>query len=236
MNHPLQTILDEIDARHRVGERPVVIFDLDGTLYDNRPRTIRIVHALAASLPPEHDRDAAIIRTLGPNDLRYRLEDTLRPLGVSEEVITMAKKRWFTRFFTDTACADDVPVRGAAPFVQRCFHRGATVVYLTGRDIPGMLVGTVRTLRDDGFPIGQPRVELVLKPTFEEDDTGFKRRMLDPMNELGTIVATFENEPGNANLFHHRWPESFAVLLDTQSAPGAPPLEPACIRVPDFSL
>ncbi|MBK6528409.1 MAG: HAD family hydrolase [Deltaproteobacteria bacterium] len=79
MNHPLQTILDEIDARHRAGERPVVIFDLDGTLYDNRPRTIRIVHALAASLPAEHDRDAAIIRTLGPNDLRYRLEDTLRP-------------------------------------------------------------------------------------------------------------------------------------------------------------
>ena len=229
-------ILDEIDARHRAGERPVVIFDLDGTLYDNRPRTIRIVHALAASLPIEHDRDAAILRTLGPNDLRYRLEDTLRPLDVSEEVITLAKKRWFSRFFTDSACADDVPVRGAAPFVQRCFHRGATVVYLTGRDIPGMLVGTVRTLRDDGFPIGQPRVELVLKPTFEEDDTGFKRRMLDPMNELGTIVATFENEPGNANLFHHRWPDRNAVLLDTQSAPGAPPLDPACIRVPDFSL
>ncbi|MDO9019314.1 MAG: HAD family hydrolase [Deltaproteobacteria bacterium] len=236
MNHPLQTILDEIDARHRAGERPVVIFDLDGTLYDNRPRTIRIVHALAAALPPECDRDAAIIRALGPGDLRYRLDDTLRPLGVSEDVITLAKERWFRRFFTDTACADDVPVRGAAPFVQRCFHRGATVVYLTGRDIPGMLVGTVRTLRDDGFPIGQPRVELVLKPTFEEDDTGFKRRMLDPMSELGTIVATFENEPGNCNLFHHRWPASHSVLIETQFAPGAPDLEPGCLRVPDFSL
>ena len=236
MNHPLQTILDEIDARHRAGERPVVIFDLDGTLSDNRPRTIRIVHALAASLPPECDRDAAIIRALGPGDLRYRLDDTLRPLGVSEDVITLAKERWFRRFFTDTACADDVPVRGAAPFVQRCFHRGATVVYLTGRDIPGMLVGTVRTLRDDGFPIGQPRVELVLKPTFEEDDTGFKRRMLDPMSELGTIVATFENEPGNCNLFRHRWPTSHSVLIETLFAPGAPPLEPGCLRVPDFSL
>ena len=236
VNHPLQTILDEIDARHRAGERPVVIFDLDGTLYDNRPRTIRIVHALAAALPPEQDRDANILRTLGPGDLGYRLEDTLRPRGVSEEVINLAKARWFSRFFTDAACADDVPVRGAAPFVQRCFHRGATVVYLTGRDIPGMLVGTVRTLRDDGFPIGQPRVELVLKPTFEEDDTRFKRRMLDPMSELGTIVATFENEPGNCNLFHQRWPSSHAVLLDTQSAPGAPPLESGCVRVPDFSL
>lgn len=236
MNSPLQTILDEIDARHRAGERPVVIFDLDGTLYDNRPRTIRIAHALAAALPPEHDRDAAIIRALVPSDLRYRLEDTLRPRGVSEDVIAMAKKRWFSRFFTDAACADDVPVRGAAPFVQRCFHRGATVVYLTGRDIPGMLVGTVRTLRDDGFPIGQPRVELVLKPTFEEDDTGFKRRMLGPMGELGTVVATFENEPGNCNLFKEHWPASHGVLIDTQHAPGAPELLPSCVRVPDFSL
>ncbi len=236
MTHPLQSILDAIDACQHAGERPVVIFDLDGTLYDNRPRTIRIVHAFAAALPPAHDREAAILRALGPGDLRYRLEDTLRPLGVSEAVIDQVKERWFRRFFTDTACADDVPLRGAAPFVQRCFRQGATVVYLTGRDIPGMLVGTVRTLRDDGFPIGQPRVELVLKPTFEEDDAGFKRRMLDPMSALGTVIATFENEPGNCNLFHHRWPDSHAVLIETQFAPGAPPLAPGCVRVPDFSL
>ena len=138
MNHPLQTILDEIDARHRAGERPVVIFDLDGTLYDNRPRTIRIVHALAASLPPECDRDAAIIRALGPGDLRYRLDDPLRPLGVSEDVITLAKERWFRRFFTDTACADDVPMRGAAPFVQRCS-------LLSSIECAGGSVATLRT-------------------------------------------------------------------------------------------
>ena len=234
MTHPLRAIVDAVATRR--AERPVLIFDLDGTLYDNRPRTLRIAHAFAASLGDGYARDAQIILGLSAQQLMYRLDDTLRAHGVSEDVVKLASRRWFERFFTDAACADDVPVRGAAPFVQRCFHRGATVVYLTGRDIPGMLVGTVRTLRDDGFPIGQPRVELVLKPTFEEDDTGFKRRMLDPMNELGTIVATFENEPANANLFHHRWPESHAVLLDTQSAPGAPPLEPACIRVPDFSL
>ena len=234
MTHPLRAIVDAVATRR--AERPVLIFDLDGTLYDNRPRTLRIAHAFAASLGDGYARDAQIILGLSAQQLMYRLDDTLRAHGVSEDVVKLASRRWFERFFTDAACADDVPVRGAAPFGQRCFHRGATVVYLTGRDIPGMLVGTVRTLRDDGFPIGQPRVELVLKPTFEEDDTGFKRRMLDPMNELGTIVATFENEPANANLFHHRWPESHAVLLDTQSAPGAPPLEPACIRVPDFSL
>lgn len=234
MKHPLRAILDEVEARR--AERPVVIFDLDGTLYDNRPRTIRIVHAFAASLPPEKAKDAAILRALRDAHLKYRLDDTLRPLGVSEETIDAATKRWRERFFTDAACADDVPHRGAVPFVRACFDRGATVVYLTGRDVPGMLVGTVRTLRDDGFPIGLPRISLVLKPTFEEPDTEFKVRMLPAMGELGHVVATFENEPGNANLFRRAWPDSHAVLVETQYAPGAPPLDEGCVRVPHFEI
>jgi hypothetical protein len=230
--HPLRAILHEIEKRR--AERPVVIFDLDGTLYDNRSRTLRILHAFAAGLEHEHARDAAVIRSLRVDSLLYRIEDTLGPRGVSAEVIERAKKQWAARFFTDAACADDVPVQGAVTFVRACHARGATVVYLTGRDVPGMLVGTVRTLRDDGFPIGMPRVELVFKPTFEEPDTDFKTRMLDAMDELGAVIATFENEPGNCNLFHRRWPRSHAVLVTTQHAPGAPPLAPGCLRVPHF--
>ena len=207
MEHPLSRILADVE-RHRA-ERPVVIFDLDGTLYDNRPRTIRILHAFAAALEHEHARDAAVIRALGPDDLSYLLDDTLLPRGVDKAVVERAKRVWFSRFFTDAACADDVPVRGAVPFARACYDRGATVVYLTGRDIPGMLVGTVRTLRDDGFPIGVPRTELVFKPTFE-------------------------NEPGNCNMFRARWPDSHAVLVTTQHAPGAPALHDACVRVPNF--
>lgn len=231
-DHPLQKILDDIERRR--AERPVVIFDLDGTLYDNRPRTLRILHAFAASLEHEHARDAAVIRSLAVDDLKYLIDDSLSPYNVKTEVVERAKKAWFSRFFTDTACADDVPVRGAVPFARACYNRGATVVYLTGRDIPGMLMGTVRTLRDDGFPIGVPRVELVFKPRFEDNDHAFKVASLDAMDELGTVIATFENEPGNCNMFHRRWPDSYAVLVTTQHAPGAPPLEGACIRVAHF--
>ncbi len=230
--HPLHRILTDIERLR--AERPVVIFDLDGTLYDNRPRTLRILHAFAASLEHEHARDAAVIRSLSIDDLSYLIDDTLLPRGVDPSVVARAKKAWNARFFTDAACADDIPVRGAVPFARACYDKGATVVYLTGRDIPGMLVGTVRTLRDDGFPVGMPRCELVLKPTFEENDTEFKRRVLDAMDELGRVVATFENEPGNCNLFAHRWPESLAVLVTTQHAPGAAPLEDIRLTIPDF--
>lgn len=234
MTHPLRAIVDAVATRR--AERPVLIFDLDGTLYDNRPRTLRIAHAFAASLGEGYARDAQIILGLSAQQLMYRLDDTLRAHGVSEEVVKLAARRWFERFFTDAACADDVPVRGAVRFVRTCYDLGATIVYLTGRDVPNMLVGTVRTLRDDGFPIGVPRIELVLKPRFEDDDTTFKVSVLDAMNELGAVVATFENEPGNANMFHGRWPAATAVLLETLHAPGAPECVPAVVKVPDFSL
>lgn len=230
----LRQILDAIE-QHRA-ERPVVLFDLDGTLYDNRPRTLRILHAFAAQLPPEHASDAQKIRSLTASDLRYRLEDTLGPMGVSPSVIEAARNVWRVKFFTDAACSDDVPVPGAVPFVRTCWNLGATVVYLTGRDIPGMLLGTSRTLRDDGFPIAIPRVELVMKPTFDEGDVAFKERLLGPLSELGRVVAAFDNEPANCNMFHRQWPEAFTVLLDTQRAPGAPPLAPGVFTVPTFEL
>jgi hypothetical protein len=230
----LQQILDTI---HRFrADRPVVLFDLDGTLYDNRPRTLRILHAFAAQLPAAHARDAQIIRTLASSDLTYRLEDTLGPRGVAPSVIEAARNAWRVRFFTDAACSDDVPVPGSVHFVRSCWELGATVVYLTGRDIPGMLLGTCRTIRDDGFPIAIPRVELVMKPTFEEGDTVFKERLLEPLGELGRVVASFDNEPANCNMFRRRWPEAHTVLLDTQKAPGAPPLEPGVVTVPSFEL
>ena len=227
-----RTILDAVGARRK--ERPVCIFDLDGTLYENRPRTLRILHAVAASLESEHRDDASTILALSWQDLAYRVEDSLRPRGVSEVVIDRCIAAWRKRFFTDTACSDDIPLRGAVRFVRQCYDRGATVVYLTGRDIPGMLVGTVRTLRDDGFPVGVPRTELVLKPTFEEPDIAFKQRMFDALDELGTVLATFENEPGNANKFLARWPSAYSVFVATQWAPGAPPIDDGVVRIADF--
>ena len=230
----LERILAAIET-HRA-ERPVVLFDLDGTLYDNRPRTLRILHAFAAQLPAPHALDGEKIRTLSYTQLKYRLDETLIPLGVAPSVIEAAAVAWRTRFFTDAACSDDIPVAGSVPFVRRCWDLGATVVYLTGRDIPGMLLGTSRTLRDDGFPLALPRVELVMKPTFEEGDTSFKERLLAPLSDLGRIVASFDNEPANCNLFTRYWPDALTVLLDTQKAPGAPPLEAGVETIPTFEM
>lgn len=233
-NPVLHEILASVNERR--AERPVLLFDLDGTLYDNRPRTLRILHAFAAQLTREHAYEAELLHRLTAGDLSYRLEDTLSSRGISTSVISSASAAWRARFFTDAACADDVPLEGAVRFVRRAYELGATVVYFTGRDVPNMLLGTVRTLRDDGFPVCLPRVELVMKPTFEETDAGFKSRLLDSLDTLGAIVAGFDNEPANCNLFAQRWPQGRHVLLDTLRSPEAPALDPRCTSVKTFAL
>ena len=47
-------------------------------------------------------------------------------------------------------------------------------MYLTGRDVPRMLEGTQKSLREHGFPLGQAGIELRLKPVAEWDDAEFK--------------------------------------------------------------
>ena len=65
-----------------------------------------------------------------------------------------------------------------------------------------MLCGT------GGFPVGLVRTMMVLKPDFETKDLAFKTEAADFISQTGTVVAGFDNEPGNCNLFLDKWPEA----------------------------
>ncbi|MCX7807543.1 MAG: haloacid dehalogenase-like hydrolase, partial [Deltaproteobacteria bacterium] len=113
---------------------------------------------------------------------------------------------------------------------------GATIVYLTGRDLHGMLIGTVTSLRDSGFPIGTVGVELVLKPDANLSDEAFKRGVLPELSRLGEVIAFFDNETANTNLAKELYPEATVVLLETQRVPYAPPAAPGVEVIADFRL
>ena len=122
-----------------------------------------------------------------------------------EELIKAASKYWFERFFTDAYQAHDIPMVGAPKFVNELYSEGATVVYLSGRDSPGMLVGCAASLREHGFPVGLTNTAIVLKPDFETPDPVFKEEACRFMAEMGEVVATIDNEPGNVNLFQRQF-------------------------------
>lgn len=216
---------------------PVVVFDLDGTIMDNRPRTAAILQELAAELHKEAHSAAEILAAAQAESLAYLLSDTLRKLGVDHpELVTRAESFWRERFFSDGYLKHDIAVAGSVELARACYDAGATIVYFTGRDLPFMSLGSFQSLRDLGFPIGVVGTELVCKPDAKIPDEAFKREEGPKIARIGKVVAAFDNEPGNCNAFLEMCPDADVVFVDTQHLPGAPPLAPRVHIVPDLAM
>ncbi len=223
-------------SEHTVGSTPpVVVFDLDGTLIDNRPRTSAILHELAGLWRQAEPETAAKLSAATPEKIPYHFRDTLASLGVTRaDLADSAFDYWKTHFFADPHIAHDVEVPGAAAFARACHAAGASLVYLTGRDLPQMGLGTFGSLRSLAFPIGVCGTELVLKPDPKMLDFEFKRSEAPKLARVGRIIASFDNEPENCNIFLRQFPDADSVLVDTQHAGGAPPLLAGVKVIPDF--
>jgi len=216
---------------------PVVVFDLDGTLMDNRPRTLAILQELATELHSEAHESASTLAKAEAEELAYLLADTLKKLGVEHpELVTRAESFWRERFFSDHYLKHDVAIAGAVEFARACYEAGAVLVYFTGRDLPLMGIGSFQSLRDLGFPIGIVGTELVCKPDARIPDEEFKRAEGPKLRRVGNVVAAFDNEPGNCNAFVEMTPEADVVFIDTQHLPGAPPLDRRVKVVGDFLM
>ena len=220
-----------------VAPRPVVVFDLDGTLMDNRPRSCAILHELAERWRKNEPELAARLADVRPDQIVYHFRESLERFGVTrQDLVDEALAHWKSRFFSDEPLRHDVQVPGAAVFARACYDAGATLVYLTGRDLPLMGLGTFASLRDLGFPIGVPGTELVLKPEAAMPDTEFKRFEAPKLSRVGKVIASFDNEPENCNIFLAQFPDAASVFLDTQHLGGAPPLEPGVHVIGDFEI
>lgn len=235
-NGPLQKVADFI-GRSTAGKRSTLaIFDLDGTLFDNRTRTIFILREISEkfdSRVPALAAAFAKFRNLSIVD--YSLDVTLARLGVKGRLeIDFIKQEWAKRFFSDEYQKYDMPLPGAKAYVEKVHKAGATVIYLTGRDVGRMLVGTTEVLRLYGFPVGVAGTMTIVKKEFEQDDELFKKEVSEYIDRLGEVAAVFENEPANSNILHARFPRAASFFVETQHRPGAPALDRGIARIKDF--
>jgi len=232
---PLDALFAAARAVRTAGRDPLVVLDLDGTLYDSRLRTLRILLELGHLRARERPGLLAALRRLGSGAVCYRVSDTLAAVGVTDpELVRAAEDFWGGRFFTDEYVLHDLPTPGAVDFVGALAAAGAVPCYLTGRDAPNMLVGTVRALQRDGFPVGTIGSRLVLKADPLDDDVAYKASVTAPLAAAGTVIGAFDNEPALCNRFHAAFPEATVVHLATAFSPDAPPLQPGIASVPDF--
>lgn len=233
--HLFAKIIDQSGHSHSEGP-PVIVLDLDGTLIDNRPRTAAILRDLGEHWREKYPEESVELRAIVPNKLSYLLADSLRRLKILEpSLVAEATEFWRHRFFADDDLRHDIAVLGAVPFVRACHRAGATVVYLTGRDLPMMGLGTFHSLRMLDFPLGVAGVEFILKPDAQMADEAFKRMVAPSLVRIGKVIAAFDNEPANCNLFKEAYPESEVVFIDTQHVPGAPQLRSDIKIIDDFT-
>ncbi len=232
---PLDALFAASRAVRAAGRDPLVVLDLDGTLYDSRLRTWRILLELGHLRARSRPDLLAALRRLGSGAVRYRVSDTLAAVGITDpELVRAAEDFWGGRFFTDEYVLYDLPTPGAVDCVRALAAAGAVACYLTGRDAPNMLVGTVRALQRDGFPVGTVGSRLVLKADPLDDDVAYKASVTAPLAAAGTVIGAFDNEPALCNRFHAAFPEAIVVHLATAYSPDAPPLQPGIASVPDF--
>lgn len=234
----LREVLMRIEATAKRGRLPICVFDLDSTLFSTAPRNLAILQEFIAAHRGSHPHLSDIGKRIGLDDMGWNVYQDLRRFGVEDvHLLERLKEFWFDRFFTDEYLLHDVPVRGAAEYVLACHARGALIYYLTGRHVGGMEIGTVRSLTLKGFPFWRGRCVLHLKPSFEMNDRAFKDdAVADIRSYNGEVVATFENEPGNANMFARAFPEAKHVLLLTIASPEAEKPSQDLVLTSDFVL
>ena len=213
----LQRVLDRVAVTAADGgPPPLVVFGLDGTLYDNRPRTLQIMLEYADDVRHSAPDVAAAIEGLDMERIHFLLSETLRECGlIHADVIRDVTHFWRERFFSDDYATLDLASEGAAEYVGHVYAAGAGIVYLSGRDVPSMLIGTIARLRDDGFPLASPGVQVVLKPDSTLGDESFKRTALRQLHGFGEVIACFDSSAAICEMARRIHPKAEIGLVDT---------------------
>ena len=65
-----------------------------------------------------------------------------------------------------------------------------------------------------------------MKPTLQTQDAIFKQQVTNYMRHYGKVIATFDNEPANANVYRRAFPDATIILFSAPHSPNPPPLLP----------
>jgi hypothetical protein len=241
----LGSVQEACRARVKSGGKPVkVVFDLDSTIFDVKPRSLRILKEFALTKEAREISPSLVDWSLSLD--AYRLLYTLHESAAAnsapanepraEEYMREAFQFWRRRFFTHSFVMTDHPTPGAVDYVNRVVDAGAVAVYLTGRDWPGMGRGTRAMLEQSGFPVDPRVTELLMKPSNGLDDAEFKDEALRDLRQEGNAVALFDNEPANFHVFERNFPEAWLVFYHSNcSEKEARPVK-RLYRVENFLL
>lgn len=212
----LDAVLDRVNVSATDGGfPPLVVFGLDGTLFDTRPRTLEILRRFADAIEDSQPDVSETLRALGLHQMHHLVRDTLDACDITDVATRrQISAHWQALEHAEALLSYDEPQAGAADFVREVHRAGAGVVYLTSRSRDSALLATVEQLYDHGFPVGEAGVHLALKPDPAQRDENFKRTCLANLARFGDLVALFDADLFVCEMGRTYYPEATVALLD----------------------
>jgi len=193
----------------RAFKKPVWIIDIDSTLLCLSLRARRILEDFVR-FEWRGDHYSELLRSCVHMDasnhmygIRPNIECVFGVIGVCpnkgfyREFENKFMPFWKQNFFNDRYLDQDFKYPGADTFCNEVSKLGARIVYLTGRHENSMRFGTIRTMKNLGFPVSQDQATFILKTDPLEADMVYKTRVLRHLNDAFHVVGFIDNEPEN---------------------------------------
>lgn len=240
-----QALLDSVilDVKQAIAaeRRPVVVFDLDSTLFHVAPRTHAILTEWLKTDGSKYPDLSPQLARFGVKDHGYSLKDLWikanlpHEVGPAAEALKDARRYWQDRFFSSSYLKHDEVMPGALEFVTAVYNAGSSIFYVTGRDTPSQGFGTLDQLAHHGFPTEERLTRIVLKPRRHMEDREYKSGVIRAaVKNHGVLIANFENEPKNLVAMAEAEPKSKHIFVDTVSSEHPAPSGVGLYRISGF--
>lgn len=231
---PLKYLLEIGKIELENGNRPFMLFDLDSTLFDNSPRVYKILQEFIKEKKDLIPEDILKLSSLKRENIVWGIRENLKKVNVTtQETVDHIIEFWLEKFFSNDYIID-VPIKGSKNFVNDVNNLNIKIVYLSGR-FESMREGTVKNFIENGFPLDEDSENLVLKPNEKIPDHVFKHSIMEKISGFGKMIAGFDNEPQNTNIFKTHFPESEVFFLETNHSLNPPNLMDTIHTIQNFS-
>lgn len=214
-------VLVKIQENKAKNLHPLLVFDLDSTLYDVSPRSQKIVHDFAEihENMKKFPKACSLLKQVSVLREDWGIKTAIIRAGITDESPEFYQSmmtHWKKHFFSNEYLKYDKPYPGAVEFVNKAYDLGAQIIYLTGRDVHRMGEGSAHVLVESGFPLEGKQSSLILKPNKEMDDALFKKDCFEHYAiEKHGYIAFFENEPVNINLVNNHFNHIDIIIFES---------------------
>lgn len=214
----LKTIQNQIRQVLGQGATPVVVVDLDDTLFLNATRNVFYLKKLMKQDPRFNDLDSVSPTDFVGKTWEQWVRSYLRDGGFSPDEIALRERRFkeIKEEYRSTAIAEDQLITVMADYLKS-LPSAVRIIYLTAREI-GYREATLAELEKHRLPWG----DVVFKESSESSAVYKGRRLVELLNAIprAVLVATFDDDVKNLIQMSRAVPQGIhtQVGLNLQSA------------------